>query len=259
MREREPDHFRVQGPSAPPRRSLRVPLFELSSEQSRQLDRLAVERYGIPSIVLMENACIGLRIHAMKLLSGINTPSVLICCGPGNNGGDGFALARHLHNEGVEVRVICTHPTDQYTGDAATNLETVKRMGISISLADGLPDAARSQAGLLIVDALLGTGLSRPIEGAAAGVVDWINTMRQKHGTRVLSVDLPSGLDADTGEALGGRAVRADVTVTMAALKPCMARVEAHDYLGSVSVVPIGVPIELLRELGTPIVAKHRD
>jgi len=250
--------YRAQGPTPACIRRHEPVLYEMSAEQSRSLDRLAVERYAIPSIVLMENAAIGLRDHVLEMLSDQVDPSVWICCGPGNNGGDGFALARHLHNASVPVRAICTHQIERCTSDAAINRTILERMGIEICSAQELLDEHTQVFPTLIVDALFGTGLSRPIEGVAATLIGWINRSREKHGVRVLCVDLPSGLDADTGETLGTHAVLGDMTVTMAALKPCMSRVEVHEYLGDVRVVSIGVPIELLKELGTAIEPRHR-
>lgn len=234
-------------------------MYELSVEASRELDRRAVEEFEIPSIVLMENAAIGLREHALRMLGDGSAPGVLVCCGPGNNGGDGFALARHLHNAGLSVRVVHTLGFDQYIGDAGTNLRILEHMGIELIDAriqlETPPDASLR----LIVDALFGTGLSRAVEGTEGELIEWINTTRQRTHTKVLSVDLPSGLDADSGEAMGDRVVRADRTVTFAGFKPCMSNVEAVEHLGEVFAVPIGVPIELVRELGTAIEPKHRD
>ena len=234
-------------------------MFEFGIEQSRELDRLAVDRYGIPSIVLMENAAIGLLGHALEMLRGIESPSVLICCGPGNNGGDGFALARHLHNNAIDIRVICTHPSASYTGDAAINLGIIEKMGLSIEQAHTMISTQMQDAPGLIVDALFGTGLSRSIEGTPARLIHWINSARRQLSTQVLSVDTPSGLDAQTGKPLGESVVIADRTVTFAGLKPGMSRVEALAFLGEVHVAPIGVPIELLRALGKVIEPLHRD
>lgn len=257
--QNDPHSFRAEGPSAGSCGQNEPVLFEFSTKQSKTLDHLALERYGIPSILLMENAAIGLRDCMLDLLQSEDDPSVWICCGPGNNGGDGFALARHLHNASVRVRVICTQPADAYRGDSAINRAILDRMGIQTAQASDLLEETLKPNPSLIVDALFGTGLSRAIEGAASDLVDWINKCRHMHGVRVVCVDVPSGLDADTGMPVGKHAVLGDLTVTMAGLKPCMARVEAHEYLGEVRVVPIGVPIELLKELGTPIEPKHRQ
>jgi hydroxyethylthiazole kinase-like uncharacterized protein yjeF len=254
-----PDRYRVQGPVPPIIEREGLPLFEMTADQCRELDRAAVEHYAIPSIVLMENAAIGLRHHAIGVLKSTPNPSAIICCGPGNNGGDGLALARHLHNHGVCVRIVLTQPAGDYRGDAAINLAIVKRMGIPCAGESEVVEKYDLLHATLIVDALFGTGLSRAIEGATGQLIDGINAARVRHpNTRVLSVDLPSGMNADTGKPIGECVVRADMTVTLAALKPGMACVEAHELLGEVHVVPIGAPIELLRSLGRAIEPMHR-
>jgi hydroxyethylthiazole kinase-like uncharacterized protein yjeF len=201
------------------------------------LDRLAIEDYGIPSIVLMENAAVHLAAAARRMMPPRNG-TVILYCGPGNNGGDGFALARHLHNSGARVQVVLAAPAQRYTGDAATNLDIIRAMGIDIRRR---PPTARPD---LIVDALLGTGLDRPVGEPIAGFIRMINRAR----SRVLAVDIPSGLDADSGKPLG-IAVRADVTVTMAGRKRGFTRAPAREFLGRVIVADIGVPRELAERL----------
>ncbi len=248
--------FRVQGPEHDPPKPAPAAIYEFSVEHARELDRRAVEEYGMDSIVLMENAAIGLHRHTLDMLEGIEQPSVLICCGPGNNGGDGFALSRHLHNNRINVRVVRTIDADAYRGDARANLRIIERMGIDIiALEVFLSDSADPKPSL-IVDALFGTGLTRPIEGNAESLIEWINRTHTRNGTRVLAVDTPSGLDTQHGYPLSAGAVRADRTVTFAGLKLGMSRMEAIEYLGEVFVEPIGVPIELLAELGRRIEPK---
>lgn len=259
MQDKGPDRFRAHGPETAKDDAQPQPVYELSVENTRELDRRAVEEYEIPSILLMENAAVGLREHALRMLGDGSTPAVLVCCGPGNNGGDGFALARHLHNAGLSVRVVHTRDFEQYIGDAGTNLRILEHMGIELIDAriqlETPPDASLR----LIVDALFGTGLSRAVEGIEGELIEWINIMRQRTHAKILSVDIPSGLDADSGEPMGERVVRADRTVTFAGYKPGLSKVEAASYLGEVHSVPIGVPIELVKELGTAIEPKHRE
>lgn len=259
MGEHDTDRYRVQGPVSPPLPRTSEASYELTKAQSQQLDQRAISEYAIPSILLMENAAIGLREHVLAIVQNENDPSVWICCGPGNNGGDGLALARHLHNASVRVRVICTQPPEDYRGDPASYRTMLEHLDTEIIHARALLDEAPVLSPTLIVDAIFGTGLSRAVDGIAAELIQWINRQRGQRGVRVLSVDIPSGLDADTGKVLGSHAVSADITLTMACLKPCMARVDAHDFLGEVHVVPIGAPIELLRSLGVPITPKHRE
>ena len=198
----------------------------------------------------MEHAALGLYAKTQRLIEDINEPCVLICCGPGNNGGDGFALARQLHNNSVNVEVICTEPMDRYTGDAGTNLAILQSMRVPIS--ELIPESAVNlvHRSSVIVDGLFGTGLSRPIGGAVAELIGIINRERYHRKVPVVAVDCPSGLDAQTGHTVGEACIRADYTVTFAALKPGMANVAAIEYLGEVQVCPIGVPIELLEALG---------
>ncbi len=257
MNAREPDHFRVQGP-IPARDARPAPaIYELSVENARELDRRAVEEYAMDSIVLMENAAFGLCTHVLDMLCDVTDPSVVICAGPGNNGGDGFALARHLHNHQIPTRVVRTIDADGYAGDAGKNLRIIERMGIETMGLDAFLETPSHPNVPLIVDALFGTGLGRAIEGRVGELVTWINTTKSRVGSRVLAVDTPSGLDAQSGQPLGSFVVRADRTVTFAGLKPGMARMEALEFLGEVHVAPIGVPLELLERLGHRIESRN--
>lgn len=226
------------------------PVYELTVDAVRTLDRLAVERYAVPGIVLMENAARNLREHALDLLAAARRPDAVVLCGPGNNGGDGMALARHLSNLGVPVSVVAAGEPGDPGSDAGINRRIADRMGIPRLEPDALPESPAETPGL-VVDALFGTGLTRPIEGAAADLVAWAARARSR-GALVLAVDTPSGLDAQTGEPLGGACVRADRTVTLAAVKPGLSRLEAQAFVGDLAVVDIGAPAALLGELGVP-------
>lgn len=232
--------------STPPARpEPAYPVYELTVEAVRELDRRAVSDFGVPGVVLMENAGVALREQALAMLAEARSGEAVIVCGPGNNGGDGFVLARHLINRGVGVRVVLAGDPGRVRGDAATNLEILRRMGVAVE-----PVAPPLGAGL-VVDALFGTGLDRAITGDAAGLVAWINDARRK-GDRVLAVDVPSGLDATTGLPLGEACVAADRTVTLAGVKPGLTRLEAQPFVGELVVGDIGAPVALLRELGRP-------
>jgi len=229
----------------------------LTRDAVRRLDRLAVERYGIPSIVLMENAAIGLRERAREMLEELGTRSVVILAGLGNNGGDGFALARHLHNLGCAVRLLTTGDPGACSGDAATNLAIAAAMGMTPERLDRSAGAETLEKAVLepvlLVDAILGTGVRESARGAARDAILQLNRLRAPTA-RVLAVDLPSGLDCDTGEPAGrGEAVEADATVTFAALKPGFLRLGAQRWTGEVSVAGIGAPESLVRELGERI------
>lgn len=216
-------------PPRPPRYTGRVQA--LTREQCREIDRIATEELRIPGLLLMENAAIGIAAAAQEL--GAGRGLVVVVCGPGNNGGDGLAAARHLANRGADVRVQLALPADAYRdgSDAATNLAIARAMGIPI-----LENLDLSRPAL-VIDALLGTGLVRDIREPFRTAVAAINGA----GCPVLAVDLPSGLDANSGEARGG-AVRATVTATMVAPKVGFARKDGPLHVGRVVVVDIGVP-----------------
>lgn len=225
-------------------------------ENIRRIDREAMERYAIPGAVLMENAAAALLEACLARLAPDATAPVLILCGPGNNGGDGFALARKLHNRRAPVSCAVGVPFDAYKGDAATNLAIAQRMGIpclAINPADPAASLERlappREAPGLIVDALFGTGLDRPPRAPFSTLIAWINTRRVT--SDVLAVDIPSGLDCDTGEPLSGpgSAVRAHVTVTLCGPKVGFRNPSAREYTGEVLVGDIGAPIELLERL----------
>lgn len=223
----------------------------------RTIDRLASEEFGLPSIVLMENAAIHGADVALDLLEGRDRRA-LVVCGPGNNGGDGLAIARHLANQGVEATVILSAARDQYSGDALVNLRIAEKMGIEVLVADPADAGVTVRAALrragppgLVIDALLGTGLDRPVREPLVSLFAAINELG-KSGVPVLAVDIPSGLDCDTGEPLGS-AVRATVTVTFVGLKKGFLSLAAQPYVGEVVVADIGVPRVLVERLGTTL------
>ncbi len=223
-------------------------------EGIRSVDAAAAAELGIPGIVLMENAAVALREAALALMSRLSLRESLICCGPGNNGGDGLALARHLHNRGVPVRILLGAAQKRYTGDALLNLHVVRRMGLPLTPLDmnapqaalSTLDAAIDARTTLIVDALFGTGLDKPVKPPFDAMIAWINQHCDR-GATVLAVDIPSGLDCDTGQPLGESCIRADATVTLGGLKVGLVRPEAMPFVGELSVGDIGVPPELLR------------
>ncbi len=215
--------------------------YVLDRESVRAVDRAAIVEYGIPGVVLMENAARSLAAEALDMLGGA-TGSVVIVCGSGNNGGDGWALARHLHNAGVRVTVApLGEPREG--GDAAVNCRVCRNMALREIAPDELPGHLGDCD--LIVDAIFGTGLDGRITGAAAAVIDRINDS----GRPVLAVDVPSGLDCDSGEPLGST-VKAARTVTFVARKPAMNVAAARKHLGRVVVADIGAPVELLERFG---------
>lgn len=243
--------FRVSGPSPSPAPDIpHQPIYELSVENSRSLDALAVSEFGIPSIVLMENAAIGMTQIAIAMLTQARSRQIIIFAGPGNNAGDGFACARQLANRGLAPTIITTHD-HQLTDDAQTNRTICLRMNLPMMDARAFVDANPPPPGLAI-DTLFGTGLGRPIEGIGATCIDLINSWRSL-GTLVLAADVPSGLDAQRGTPIGEHVVIADQTASMAGLKEGYRAIEAQEYLGQVTVVDIGAPATLLERLGTRI------
>ena len=212
-------------------------MVRLTRKQSREIDRRAVEELHLPGIVLMENAARALAAAAAQMLDGKRR--VLIVCGGGNNGGDGYAVARHLHNCGAGVSILATKKVEELKGDAGTNARVAAAMELSIQSAT--PEAVRAAEVDLVIDALLGTGLTEPPREDAVGLIEAMNA----HPAAVLAADVPSGLDCDKGRPLGA-CVRADRTVTFVAEKAGFGAASARDYLGEVSVGDIGVPPELV-------------
>ncbi len=213
----------------------------ISREQARQLDRRAVDEFGMVSVMLMENAGRGVADRLCEL--GITGP-VAICCGRGNNGGDGFVVARHLDLRGHLVRVlIFADPADLH-GDAALNFRVLERSEISIRQTDPV-DLDTALAGCAwVVDALLGTGARGEPRAPLDEAIRRINAQ----AIPVLAVDLPSGFDCDTGQAAQHTIVAAH-TCTFVACKPGFLVHGAERYTGTVHVVDIGAPRKLVDEI----------
>ena len=239
-------------------RVLTSPRVLLTCSAARQLDAACVTEFSIPSILLMEHASLGIAWIVRRACEGIAT-GVLVLAGPGNNGGDGLACARHLHGTipGI-VSVVLVAARERLQGDAAANLRMAESLGVRLLDGGSNPDtvirreAARRGSPLLIVDALLGTGLSRPASGPILQAIASCNQLRNSRpDLAVLVVDVPSGLNADTGlPPPGGEAILADATVTMAGLKPGLIGAPGRRWAGTVGVVSIGAPPKLLLRLG---------
>ncbi len=209
----------------------------------RQFDHYASEVGKLPSLLLMENAGRGAAAAITRHFPG---RSCVVVCGSGNNGGDGFVVARRLLTLGVGVRVLCSTPHERLSPDAAVMQQAYQALG---GRSDVLTPEALASAGAsistLIVDALLGTGLDRDVAGPFARVIDAMN----RAPCPVLSLDVPSGIDADTGRALGV-AVHADVTVTFAHPKLGLLTPRGLAHSGRLEVVDIGVPGRLVEHVG---------
>lgn len=223
----------------------------LTREQVRQVDRLAIQELGIPGVVLMENA--GCRaaevvLDVLRDRCGLEPEAgrVVVLCGGGNNGGDGYVIARHLHNQGVAVTVFGVTDPARLTGDAAVNHSICEKMGLAVCRIDSdeqLHGAAQAWSDAhIVVDALLGIGFTGTVRPQMAAVIERCNAVE---GPKIVAVDVPSGLDCDTGQPSNAM-IRADVTVTFVAPKPGFGMASARPYVGEVIVADIGVPPALI-------------
>lgn len=220
----------------------------------REWDRRAIEEYGLPGVVLMENAGAGATRWLLELARAGSPPPHgrwTILCGPGGNGGDGFVVARYLRNAGEEVMVLlaCEREAIRPGSDSSVHLGVIERMGLPIRVAvepADLPALLPARGDGRVIDALLGTGLCRPVRSPYR---EWIEAANSC-GAPVAALDVPSGLDAETGEVLGA-AVRARWTLTFAAPKVGFERGEGPAHTGRVEVVDIGMPREILEDPAT--------
>ncbi len=205
-------------------------MYLVTAEEMRRLDRAAAEEAGVAGLVLMENAGAGAARIALELLRGPGRVAVL--AGPGHNGGDGLVLARHLAGAGIEAEVFLF---GQPRGIALENLRAAKGAGVAVH--EGGEQAGRAQAADLIVDALLGTGLKGPPRGTMAAIISRVREWDRP----VLALDVPSGLDADTGQ-VPGVCVRAQVTATFGLPKPGLYLYPGAAEVGEVRIVNISLP-----------------
>jgi len=213
----------------------------------RAIDALAMEKYGISGLQLMENAGRGGAEIILKELGNKTGVRASIFAGKGNNGGDGYVIARHLHNSGVEAAVYSLCSLDELKGDAAANASSWKKMGGAVKellSSEAVKSAAEPvEKSAIVIDAIFGTGLSEEVTGHYAEAIRLINSL----GKKVVSIDIPSGINATTGFKLG-EAVKADVTATMAMPKLGLFLFPGRAYSGRVEVVDIGVPREAVED-----------
>jgi NAD(P)H-hydrate epimerase len=226
----------------------------LTRAEVRSVDHRAMTEYGIPGVVLMENAGRGC---AELINRDWPAGTAVICCGKGNNGGDGFVIARYLEKAGWNVRVRLIHSPDQTTGDAAVFLQSVLKAGTDVRVIRDPVDSQTEAMAIhwshfmselktadLIVDALLGTGLSGEVKSPYAEVIEAINAAE----SLILAIDLPSGLDCNTGTPLG-LCVRATRTATMVARKIGFDAPGSVAFTGPVDVVDIGLSLAQIQTL----------
>jgi NAD(P)H-hydrate epimerase len=248
----------------------------LTRQQVREVDRRAIADYGMTGLVLMENAGRGatdLLCHLLHIelsssgsktdddaadfhsystrtapLSEHEQPKVVIICGKGNNGGDGFVIARHLDLRGIEVKTLLLAAPSELTGDAAANFQILQKANLPIEVFSAPLDATRFTQQLAgatwLVDALLGTGAVGEPKSPYAEAIDHMNAA----GKPILAIDLPSGLDCDTGAA-SRHTIRATATCTFVAAKPGFSTLAAAPYLGQLYIQDIGVPRQLPSEI----------
>lgn len=209
----------------------------VTAEQMRELERIAIEEYGVPSLILMENAASGFSDALTKEYGSLFAKKVHIFCGKGNNGGDGFAIARMLKNRGVFVAITLLGEESALTTDAKTNMEIAKRMQIPF-----VPAAECAEADI-IIDAIFGTGFLGETKGAEKEAIVLMNGSH----AYIASVDIPSGVSADTGHA-ATEAVFADLCVTFSAAKPGHLLFPGKSHVGTLIKVDISVPQTVIND-----------
>jgi NAD(P)H-hydrate epimerase len=227
-------------------------MASLSRDQVREVDHRAMQQLGMPGLMLMENAAINAVAQLQDWLGergdqGQGALRGAILCGGGNNGGDGYAIARHLHNRGDRVTLFAAKAPDQLKGDAAVNSAICANMGLPITRIDepaGLDQAAAEWGHSdLIIDALLGTGFTGEVRDPVGSIIDRVNALE---GPPVVAIDAPTGLDCQSGEPAAST-IRAALTITVVALKTGFEQARAHDYTGELRTANIGVPPELVK------------
>lgn len=216
----------------------------LTCEKIRELDRMAIEDYGIPGIILMENASLRFFDVLSEKFSPLHNKKVTIVCGSGNNGGDGFAIARHVYNNRGNVTVLYTGSRKKIDPASDTGINYSIASGMGIRIIDNIFNSFKKisyhiKNADIVIDAVFGTGLSREVRGDYAKLLETLSSAKT-----VASVDIPSGLDGNTGIPRG-TAVKADLTVTFAAAKKGFRKKTAKQYTGEIRVVDISIPISL--------------
>jgi len=223
----------------------------LNSAQMREADRRTIEEIGISSLVLMENAGRQVVAAMESMYSDLLERRIAVLCGRGNNGGDGFVVARTLVQRGADVSVFLIGRVTDVRGDARTNLEILGRLGVTVvEIADSQAwelHFSEVRDGTLIVDAIFGTGLNAPVTGLIETVIADVNGS----GIPVVAIDLPSGLSADSCEPLGD-SIEAGLTVTLAAPKLPLVLPPAETRAGDIVIADIGIPSDVLDSVDGP-------
>lgn len=212
----------------------------VTARRMQQIDKKATRRFGIPAMILMENAAISSAFCVLQMLK-IGQSNVILFCGQGNNGGDGFACARHLINRGLKVKVYFVGKEEKLSSEAKINCRILRKLGIRI-LKPKLPSVKKElEDADLIVDALLGIGLKDRVRQPVYSLIELINNSKKP----VLSLDIPSGLDATSGK-VRGIALRAKRTVTFGLFKKGFLNPRAAEYTGELTIGDISLPRQLV-------------
>ena len=214
-----------------------------NAEKIRNSDKITIEKYGLPGIVLMENASAGAAKICLEELRDIKKPKVLVVAGKGNNGGDGYAAARLLKNKGVKAEIVVLGDLTQIQGDAKINLDVAEKIGIPVT-SDISDIEEKIKSADLIIDAIFGTGFKGSARSPQAEVIELIN----KFARKVVSIDIPSGVNADNGHTEGS-CIKADVTVTFAMPKLGSLLYPGAENTGRLEVIDISIPEQVVDEL----------
>jgi len=225
----------------------------LTAAQMQAVDRRTIDEIGIPGVVLMENAGRGVATEIVQRYSTTGSPCALIIAGKGNNGGDGYVVARHLLNKGWHVKTLVLAERDAIRGDAALNLAALENCGGQVAFVSDSETlkSALASAGkaTVLVDAIFGTGLTKPAHGLYLKAIEWVN----QQAAPVVAVDIPSGIDASTGRILGV-AVNASLTVTFAFAKVGLVSYPGAALVGELVVVDIGIPEQIAAQVSADCV-----
>ena len=227
-------------------------MFLVTANQMKEMDKKTIESFGIPGLVLMENAGRGAFEYLIRKFKEPKTKKIAVLAGSGNNGGDGFVIARYLMEKGIIVTIFLLSSKDKVTGDARTNLNLAKKLcdrSCNSSIFE-IPDANtfKKQKSLILnhdlfIDAILGTGLNSEVKGFFKDAIELINSSQSP----VFAVDIPSGLHSDTGQPLGV-AVKADATSTFAFAKVGHILYPGNNYTGDLEIIDIGIPKFIAQE-----------
>ena len=218
----------------------------VTASEMAQLDKKTIEELGIPGIVLMENAGRGAADFFQQVVPDLLNLRITVAAGSGNNGGDGFVLARLFHDQGAAVRVVCLRPPEKIKGDALINFKILEKLSVPTFIWNENNDFDNQfkwiRASDIIIDAILGTGLNTEVRGLFKKIIETVN----ETDLPVLAVDVPSGLDASTGKILGA-AVKAKATATFGLAKIGQLVDPGEEYTGILKVIDIGIPRLVLK------------